>query len=73
MDNTLRGAVLTKFPNITCFADEMHWDRKKASRIVNRVQKPSADDMEQMAKTLEIRDAQTFVEIFLPNVPTMWK
>ena len=73
MENTLRGAVLTKFPNITCFASELGWDRKKASRIVNRIQKPSADDMEQMAKILDIRDSDSFVHIFLPTVPTLWE
>ena len=73
MDNQLRGAVLTKFRSITSFADAMKWDRKKASRIVNRIQKPTADDMEQMAERLEIKDAETFVHIFLPSVPTMWE
>ena len=66
MENNLRGAVLTKYSNITCFAKALNWDRKKASRIVNRVQKPSADDMEQMAKCLEIHDADSFVHLFLP-------
>ena len=73
MENQLRGAVLTKFPSITSFADAMKWDRKKASRIVNRVQKPTADDMEQMAQCLDIKDAVSFVHIFLPSVPTMWE
>ena len=73
MENNLRGAVLTKYPKITCFAKAMNWDRKKASRIVNRIQKPSADDMEKMAKCLEIHDADSFVHIFLPSVPTLWE
>lgn len=73
MENQLRGAVLAKFPNITAFAKAMKWDRKKASRIVNRVQKPSANDMEQMARELDVRDCDSFVHIFLPTVPTMWE
>ena len=73
MENQLRGAVLTKFPSISCFAKEMNWDRKKASRIINRIQKPSADDMEQMAKILGVNDSDSFVRIFLPSVPTMWE
>ena len=71
MENTLRGKVLTKFSSITDFATAMHWDRKKASRIVNRVQKPSADDMEDMAKVLDIHDCKTFIDVFLPTVSTM--
>jgi len=73
MENRLRGAVLTKFVSISAFARAMRWDRKKASRIVNYVQKPTADDMEQMAQCLEINDADSFVHIFLPSIPTMWE
>ena len=73
MDNQLRGAVLAKFRNITDFAKAMEWDRKKASRIVNRVQKPSVNDMEQMALALDVRDPDSFVHIFLPSIPTMWE
>ena len=73
MENTLRGAVLAKYPNISAFAKELKWDRKKASRIVNRQQLPSAKDMEQMAMFLDIRDGDSFVRIFLPSVPTLWE
>lgn len=73
MENALRGAVLAKYPNISEFARELHWDRKKASRIVNRKQKPTAQDMEEMSKLLEIHDADSFIRIFLPSVPTMWE
>lgn len=73
MENNLRGAVLARFQNITCFAKELNWDRKKASRIVNRIQKPSADDMEQMARCLNVQDADSFVSLFLPSVPTLWE
>lgn len=73
MENSLRGVVLAKHPNISSFAKAMKWDRKKASRIVNRQQLPTAKDMEQMAAELEIRNADDFVHIFLPTIPTMWE
>ena len=73
MENQLRGKVLAKFPNITAFASAMNWDRKKASRIVNRVQMPTYNDMVQMTKCLDIQDAESFVHIFLPSVHTMWE
>ena len=73
MENRLRGAVLAKFANITCFANAMGWDRKKASRIVNRQQLPSAKDMDQMSDCLDIRNADDFVRIFLPTIPTKWE
>lgn len=72
MTNELRGAVLAKYPSIKAFADAMKWDRKKASRIVNRVQNPSVDDIYKMADLLEIRDCFTFCRIFLPLFTTKW-
>ena len=72
MENELRGIILTKFPSITSFAKAMKWDRKKASRIINHLQKPSASDMERMASCLNIQDADLFVHIFLFFVSTMW-
>ena len=73
MENTLRGAVLAKFRDITSFANALGWDRKKASRIVNRQQLPSAKDMDQMSDCLDIRNADDFVRIFLPTIPTKWE
>ena len=73
MENALRGAVLAKYPNISSFAKAMNWDRKKASRSVNRVQLPTAKDMEDMAAELDVHDGDTFVRIFLPTVHTMWE
>ena len=72
MENALRGAVLTKFQTITDFANAMKWDRKKASRIVNHIQAPSAKDMENMVKVLDVPDSDSFVRIFLPSISTMW-
>ena len=73
MENALRGTVLEKHPSITAFANAMHWDRKKASRIINRVQRPTAEDMEAMAEDLGILDADKFMAIFFPNLPQCGK
>ena len=73
MENELRGRVLAKHRNISSFARAMNWDRKKASRIVNRQQLPTAKDMEDMAVELEVNDCDTFVHLFLPSVPTKWE
>lgn len=73
MENQLRGVVLTKYSSISSFARDMKWDRAKAARIVNRIQKPTADDMEKMARCLNVQDADSFVHIFLPSVSTMWE
>ena len=73
MENRLRGVVMTKYTSISSFAKAMKWDRKKASRIINRIQSPTASDMELMAKCLGINDPTSFVNIFLPSVTTMWE
>ena len=73
MKNELRGAVLAKYPSITAFAQELKWDRKKASRVVNRVQLPSVTDMYKMADVLDVNDPDSFVRIFMPNLTTKWE
>jgi plasmid maintenance system antidote protein VapI len=72
MVNELRGAVLAKYRSITEFAKALKWDRKKASRIVNRVQQPSVDDIYRMADLLDVNDPVSFVRIFLPSLTTKW-
>lgn len=70
MENRIRGAVFSKFNSISAFADAICWKRTKASRIVNGIQRPSANDMEQIAKCLDITDAAKFVSIFFPGEST---
>jgi len=70
MENPIRGAVFSKFNSIASFADAVGWKRNKASRILNGIQRPSADDMEQMADCLNIQDATAFVSIFFPQLST---
>lgn len=70
MENQIRGAVFSRFNSIGAFASCIGWKRNKASRILNGIQQPSADDMKQMAKCLNINDASTFVSIFFPELST---
>lgn len=73
MENSLLAAVLTKFRSISNFARALNWDRKKASRIVNRQQLPTAKDMDEMADALDVHDCETFMHLFLPFIPTKWE
>ena len=73
MENSLLAAVLAKFRSISNFARELNWDRKKASRIVNQQQWPTAKDMDEMADALEVHDCDTFMHLFLPFIPTKWE
>lgn len=66
--NELRGEVFNWFPSITAFAESLKWDRAKVSRIVNGRQRPTADEMETIAKELRISDEVSFVRIFFPSL-----
>lgn len=66
--NDLRGAVFSKFQSIAAFSRAMNWDRPKASRIVNRRVRPTANEMEKMAEVLGITEEATFIRIFFPSL-----
>ena len=67
MENAIRGAVFSKYSNTTAFAKSIGWSRNKASRILNGVQSPSADDMEQISQCIGISDAKDFISVFFPK------
>lgn len=67
-----RGIIFTKFKNITEFAEAVGWSRNKASRIVNGVQEPNANEMEQMANVLGVKSPEEFAAIFFNRLSTMW-
>jgi transcriptional regulator with XRE-family HTH domain len=67
MRNKIRGVVFSRFPSISAFAEAIGWTRQKASKIVNGSQRPSAEDMEEMAKCLGINNAEDFMGVFFPG------
>lgn len=67
MENKIRGAVFSRFSSVSEFAKAIKWPRQKASKIVNERQRPSAEEMEQMAKCLKINSAEDFMAIFFPE------
>ena len=69
---TYRGLVFSKYKNISEFASAIGWSRNKASRIVNGIQEPDADDMEKMAEVLGIKTPEAFISIFFRNLSTKW-
>ena len=68
--NELRGAIHSVFPSIAELARALDWDRAKVSRIVNHKQRPTAEEMELIAKALRITNEKDFVRIFFPNLFT---
>ena len=67
MRNKIRGAVFSRFSSISAFADAIGWKRQKASKIVNGVQIPTAEEMEEMANCLGIDNAEDFMDVFFPG------
>lgn len=67
-----RSLVLGKYKSIAEFADAIGWSRNKASRIVNGVQEPDAEEMEQMAELFDINTADQFMEVFFARLSTKW-
>ena len=69
---TYRGLVFSKYKNISEFASAIGWSRNKASRIINGIQEPDANDMEKMAEVLDIKTPEAFISIFFRNMSTKW-
>ena len=61
---TLRGAVLSKYKTIGEFSEAIGWKRNKSSRILNGIQTPSADEIEEITKCLGINTAEDFMQLF---------
>lgn len=54
----VRGAVYSRFKDITAFSKAVGWSRQKASYIVNRRIEPSLRDVQQMAHALAMEPVQ---------------
>lgn len=61
-----RGVVYSKYKTIAGFANTIGWTRQKATNIVNGVQEPSLDDVDKMAKALNMSLDET-ARFFLPK------
>ena len=69
---TLRGKVLSRYKTVSDFAEAIGWSRNKASRIVNGVQEPDTNEMQQLAELLQISTAEDFTALFFPKMSTKW-
>lgn len=68
--NALRGEVHSKFRSVSEFERVLGWGQHKAARIINGVQSPTAEEIEQMASALSISDQDYFVSLFFPTMFT---
>lgn len=69
---TYRGLVYSNFRTVSDFATAIGWSRNKASRIVNGIQEPDAEDMVRMAELFGICTPEKFMEIFFAPLSTKW-
>lgn len=68
----LYGMVMSQYRTISAFAEAVGWKRGKATRILNGIQEPDANDMCAMANALHITSQQQFMDLFFNQVSTMW-
>jgi len=66
---TIRGLVVSKYGSMTKFAEHIGWSGRKTRDIITGRQQATAKDIEQMAMTLGINEANEFVSFFYPSMP----
>ncbi len=68
----LRGRVIEKYGSLSNFAEALGWSARKVSYIVGEKQSPTAKETEEMAKRLDVDNAQDFMRIFYPQMSIKW-
>lgn len=61
-----RGLIYSKFDSEAEFARAMGWQRQKVSKLSNGTRQPNLEEIDIMAKTLEVTELELF-HIFLAN------
>lgn len=69
---TLRGLALSKYKNISAFAEAIGWQRNKASRILNALQEPNPKEIAELVKVLDINSQKMFFDIFFASLSEIW-
>lgn len=69
---TLRGLALSKYRTIGEFATAIGWQRQKASRVLCGKQDPTAADMQELVKCLDINTQDMFLNIFFASLSEKW-
>ncbi len=66
---TLKGVALSKYGSVSKFSRNLGWSRNKASRILNKLQEPTLEEIVQLSECLGISEPDTFMDIFFENCP----
>ncbi len=64
--NEFRGAVYSRFPDASAFADKLGWNRQKLSYIMTGKRVPRLSDIQEMATALNM-DVCCVASFFLQN------
>lgn len=67
---TLKGVVLSKYGSVQKFAQAIGWNRNKAIRILNGIQRITAKDIDEIASILDISSSDTFMQLFFARLFT---
>lgn len=59
LDMKFRGIVYSRYKSIADFANAIGWTRQKGTNIVNGNTEPSLDDVDKMAKALNMSFEET--------------
>lgn len=62
--NVLRGVVAEKFGSCAKFATALGWSGRKTRDIVSGRQVPDANDIKEMAETLNVKEPKDFMRVF---------
>ena len=62
--NRVRGAIYARFKDIAQLADVLGWSRQKLSALANGVREPSLNDIQLLAKAMEM-DVELLTSFFL--------
>lgn len=68
---SLRGMVLSKYPNISAFAKAIGWTRGRAARILNKQQDITTNDIYKITECLDLCP-EMFMQLFFQDLSTKW-
>ena len=69
---TLKGVALSKYGSVSKFSRNLGWSRNKASRILNKLQEPTLEEIVQLSECVGISEPDTFMDIFFEKLSTKW-
>lgn len=70
VQDILRGKIISMYRTLLNFASAVNWSSRKTYDIVNGKQEPTAKDIEDMCKALNVQIPEEMRELFFDNAST---